>query len=44
MKKARTGHEIIGSLDDIQITRLAEIIKRTEGWIPGKITRAEAPQ
>jgi hypothetical protein len=39
-----TGQETIGLLDDIQISRLAEAIKRTEGWIPGSITRTEPPQ
>lgn len=39
-----SGQEIVGQLDDNEISRLAEAIKRTEGWIPGNIIRTEPPR
>lgn len=34
-----TGKEVVGELNDEQMGRLAEAIKRTEGWKEGTVTR-----
>lgn len=38
-----SGDEIVGELDDNQMSKLTDAIKRTEGWIPGTTTINPAP-
>ncbi len=38
-----SGNEVIGQLDDQQMSKLTDIIKRTEGWKVGKINRSKTP-
>jgi hypothetical protein len=38
-----SGDEIVGELDDNQMSKLTDAIKRTEGWMPGNTTINPAP-
>lgn len=38
-----SGDEIVGELDDNEMSKLTDAIKRTEGWIPGTTTINPAP-
>ena len=38
-----SGDEIVGELDEDQMSKLTDAIKRTEGWVPGTTTINPAP-